>query len=107
MKKIATIMEVTENFGVKVFVNARKSLFSIKKKTLLFALTGGMLAGVANAAYGVFITNFGTALTGVVTIISVPVSVLLVIALLHERYTYTELIGLIVIGIGLAIALII
>jgi hypothetical protein len=66
-----------------------------------------MLAGVANAAYGVFITNFGTALTGIVTIISVPVSVLLVIALLHERYTYTELIGLIVIGIGLAIALII
>ncbi len=92
---------------VIAFSLVRKSLFSIKKKTLLFALTGGMLAGVANAAYGVFITNFGTALTGIVTIISVPVSVLLVIAVLHERYTYTELIGLTVTGIGLAIALII
>ena len=92
---------------VIAFSLARKSLFSVKKKTLLFALTGGMLAGVANAAYGVFITNFGTALTGIVTIISVPVSVLLVIAVLHERYTYTELIGLTVTGIGLAIALII
>ncbi len=48
-----------------------------------------------------------TKMNGIVTIISVPVSVLLVIAVLHERYTYTELIGLTVTGIGLAIALII
>ncbi|MEM3907058.1 MAG: hypothetical protein QXZ17_09400, partial [Nitrososphaerota archaeon] len=64
------------------------------------------VAGVANASYGIFITSYGTALTGIVTIIAVPVTVLLVIAVLQERYTFTEILGMIVIGIGLGIALI-
>ncbi|MDA8054738.1 MAG: DMT family transporter [Thermoplasmatales archaeon] len=84
---------------------ARKALFNVSRRTFMYAFTGGALAGIANASYGVFITNYGTALTGIVTIISVPVSVLLVIAVLHERYTLIEVIGLIVTGIGLAIAL--
>jgi drug/metabolite transporter (DMT)-like permease len=72
----------------------------------MMAFLGGSLAGVANASYGVFITNYGTALTGIVTIISVPASVLLVIAVLHERYSVSEIAGLIVTAIGLGVALI-
>ena len=41
MKKIATIMEVTENFGVKVFVNARTDSLRYFEgdKTLLILFT--------------------------------------------------------------------
>jgi drug/metabolite transporter (DMT)-like permease len=84
----------------------RKTLFTVSKRNAKYAFVGGALAGVANASYGIFITNFGTALTGIVTIISVPVSVLLVIAVLHERYSKSEILGLIVTGLGLGIALI-
>lgn len=83
-----------------------KELFNIQSKSAAYAFFGGTLAGIANASYGVFITNFGTALTGIVTIISVPVSVLLVIAVLRERYSLKEVIGLVVTGIGLGIALV-
>ncbi|MGC8561767.1 MAG: hypothetical protein ACP5UZ_02415 [Thermoplasmata archaeon] len=84
----------------------RRAMLNIQRKAAMMAFLGGTLAGIANASYGVFITNYGTALTGIVTIISVPVSVLLVIAVLHERYTVSEVIGIIVTAIGLGIALI-
>ena len=84
----------------------RRAMLGIQRKAAMMAFLGGTLAGIANASYGVFITNYGTALTGIVTIISVPASVLLVIAVLHERYTASEVIGIIVTAIGLGIALI-
>jgi drug/metabolite transporter (DMT)-like permease len=89
-----------------VIAVGRKTLFTVSRRAATYGFLGGVLAGVANASYGVFITNYGTALTGIVTIISVPVSVLLVIAVLHERYSKSEILGLIVTGIGLGIALI-
>ncbi|MGC8618421.1 MAG: EamA family transporter [Thermoplasmata archaeon] len=88
------------------FSTFRRTLFSGSRKVALFAFMGGSLAGLANASYGVFITNYGTALTGIVTIISIPASVLLVIAVLHEHYTRKEVLGLLAIGIGLGISLI-
>ena len=84
----------------------RRAMLGIQRKAAMMAFLGGTLEGIANASYGVFITNYGTALTGIVTIISVPASVLLVIAVLHERYTASEVIGIIVTAIGLGIALI-
>ncbi|MCL4333791.1 MAG: DMT family transporter [Candidatus Thermoplasmatota archaeon] len=83
----------------------RKGLTGATRKMFLYAFSGGALAGIANASYGIFISSYGTALTGIVTIISVPVSVLLVMAVLRERYTITEIVGLVVIGVGLGIAL--
>ncbi|MEM0135015.1 MAG: DMT family transporter [Thermoplasmatales archaeon] len=93
-------------FVTLVVATSRRLLFSVSKKAATYAFLGGALAGIANASYGVFITNYGTALTGIVTIISVPVSVLLVIAILSERYASLEVLGLIITGIGLGIALI-
>ena len=94
-------------FVVTLFLSiGRKAISDIQRKAAMMAFLGGSLAGVANASYGVFITNYGTALTGIVTIISVPASVLLVIAVLHERYSVSEIAGLIVTAIGLGVALI-
>ena len=51
-----------------------------------YALTGGLFSGIANGAYGIFITYYGTTLTGLITLISVPVSIILVVVILKERY---------------------
>ncbi len=99
------ILYLTAFLVVAIIGILRKRLLTVVKKAAMYAFAGGALAGIANASYGIFITNYGTALTGIVTIISVPVSVILVIAVLRERYTIPEIIGLIVTGIGLAIAL--
>ncbi len=71
----------------------------------MFAIYGGFFSGLGNAAYGIFISEYGTALTGVITILSVPVSVILAIIILRERYTKIELVGIVAVFIGLVIAL--
>lgn len=71
----------------------------------MFAIYGGFFSGLGNAAYGIFISGYGTALTGVITILSVPASVILAILILRERYTKIELIGIVAVFIGLMIAI--
>ncbi|MEM0161401.1 MAG: DMT family transporter [Thermoplasmata archaeon] len=72
----------------------------------MLAIYGGFFSGLGNAAYGIFISEYGTALTGVITILSVPVSVILAIIILRERYTKIELVGIVAVFIGLMIALV-
>ncbi|MEM3192848.1 MAG: DMT family transporter [Nitrososphaerota archaeon] len=97
---------LTTFFVLLVIALGRKAFLLVPREAATYAFLGGTVAGVANASYGIFITSYGTALTGIVTIIAVPVTVLLVIAVLQERYTFTEVLGMIVIGVGLGIALI-
>lgn len=75
------------------------------RKMKLYAIYGGFFSGLGNAAYGIFISQYGTALTGVITILSVPASVILAILILRERYTRIELVGIVTVFIGLMIAL--
>ena len=90
---------------VLVFMNAvtRPPVISSVRLRVI-AFTGGLFSGIANGSYGIFITIYGSTLTGVITLLSVPVGLLLVIALLHEKYTRLELIGIIAVGAGLAIS---
>lgn len=74
------------------------------RKSRIFALTGGIFSGMANGSYGIFLTNNGTTLTGVITLLSVPVSVLLVIVTLKERYSRLEIGGITAIFAGLLVA---
>ena len=69
-----------------------------------YALTGGLFSGIANSSYGIFITNYGTTLTGLITLISVPVSIVLVVTILKERYVKLEIIGIILVCAGLLVS---
>ena len=69
-----------------------------------YALTGGLFSGIANGAYGIFITYYGTTLTGLITLISVPVSIILVVVILKERYMKLEMLGIILVCIGLLVS---
>ena len=69
-----------------------------------YALTGGFFSGIANGAYGIFITHYGTTLTGLITLISVPVSIILVVLILKERYVKLEMLGIALVCIGLLVS---
>ena len=57
------------------------------RKARTFAMIGGIFSGIANGSYGIFLSSNGTTLTGMVTLLAVPVSVLLVMATLREKYS--------------------
>lgn len=67
----------------------------------MLAFVGGFFSGIANVSYGIFITSYGSTLTGIITLISVPVSLLLVVVFLKESYTRKELAGIFLVGLGL------
>lgn len=73
-------------------------------RTRFLAIAGGSFAGVANGSYGIFITYYGPALTGIVTLMSVPVSVLLAFLILKERYNGPEFLGMVLVCIGLVVS---
>lgn len=71
------------------------------------AFIGGLFSGIANGSYGIFITLYGSTLTGVITLLSVPVGLFLIIVFLHEKYTRVEIIGIIAVCAGLVISTVI
>lgn len=68
------------------------------------ALIGGFFSGIANGSYGIFITNYGSTFTGIITLISVPVSLFLVILFLKEKYSRKEVAGIILVCTGLVVS---
>ena len=74
------------------------------RKARIFAMIGGIFSGVANGSYEIFLSSNGTALTGVITLLTVPVSVLLVMATLKEQYSGLEIGGIVIIFAGLLVA---
>lgn len=70
----------------------------------LYALIGGFFSGIANGSYGIFITYYGSTLTGIVTMISVPVSLFLVVIFLKEKYSRWEIMGISLVCLGLVIS---
>jgi drug/metabolite transporter (DMT)-like permease len=91
---------------VFLFIVALTQKFFMPRKSLVYAICGGSFAGVGNASYGVLISSYGTAFSGVVILLSVPLSVGLSVLVLHEKYSNIEALGLSVISIGLAVAFI-
>lgn len=73
----------------------------------VIAFIGGLFSGIANGSYGIFITFYGSTLTGVITLLSVPVGLFLIIVFLHEKYTRVEIIGIIAVCAGLVISTVI
>lgn len=74
------------------------------RKARTFAMIGGIFSGIANGSYGIFLSSNGTTLTGMVTLLAVPVSVLLVMATLREKYSLLEMGGIAIIFAGLVVA---
>ena len=74
------------------------------RKARTFAMIGGIFSGIANGSYGIFLSSNGTTLTGLVTLLTVPVSVLLVMATLREKYSLLEMGGIAIIFAGLVVA---
>ena len=92
-------------FLVLVVMNAvsRQPLIS-SPRIRAYALTGGLFSGIANGAYGIFITDYGTTLTGLITLLSVPVSLVLVVLILKERYVKLEMLGIVLVCAGLLVS---
>jgi drug/metabolite transporter (DMT)-like permease len=90
---------------ILVFINAvTKPPLISPVRLRVMAFIGGLFSGIANGSYGIFITIYGSTLTGIITLLSVPVGLLLIIVFLHERYTRLEIIGILAIVAGLAIS---
>jgi|GEM_PF-2304920 EamA-like transporter family. len=81
----------------------RKRINIRLNKHLYYSLCGGFISGLANSAYGIFILSYGTTLTGLITLLSVPITIILAMVFLKEFYTVYEMLGIVLISIGLSI----
>lgn len=82
----------------------RRVISSLRARGM--ALVGGFFSGIANGTYGVFITTYGSTLTGIITLISVPVALILVILILKETYNRKEIAGIGLVCLGLFVSMV-